>query len=98
MNQGTFNATQARDNFSDILGRVKFGKEIITIEKKGKPYAIIMSPEDYEKYKVGARKRFGEVIADIQAKNANVDEEEAMKEITQVVEDVRQEMYERGIK
>ena len=57
-----------------------------------------MSPEDYERYKAGARKRFGEVIADIQAKNANVDEEKAMKEITQVVEDVRQEMYERGIK
>jgi hypothetical protein len=57
-----------------------------------------MSPEDYEKYKAGAKKRLGEVIATIQAKNANVNEDEAMKEITQVVEDVRQEMYERESK
>ena len=95
MIQDTFNVTQVRDNLSDILGRVKYGKEVITIEKKGKPYAVIMSQEDYEKYKTGAKKRLGEVVATIQAKNANVDEDEAMKEITQVVEDVRQEMYER---
>ena len=97
MIQDTFNVTQVRDNLSDILGRVKYGKEVITIEKKGKPYAVIMSQEDYEKYKTGAKKRLGEVIATIQAKNANVDEDEdeAIKEITQVVEDVRQEMYER---
>ena len=98
MIQDTFNVTQVRDNLSDILGRVKYGKEVITIEKKGKPYAVIMSQEDYEKYKTGAKKRLGEVVATIQAKNANADGDEAMKEITQVVEDVRQEMYERESK
>jgi len=37
-----------------------------------------------------ARKRLGGIIRDIQANNANVNEEEGMKEITQIVEEVRQ--------
>jgi antitoxin (DNA-binding transcriptional repressor) of toxin-antitoxin stability system len=28
------NVTQARDNLAEILGRVKFGEEIVMIEKK----------------------------------------------------------------
>ena len=95
MIQDTHNVKQARDSFSEILGRVKFGKEVITVEKKGKPYAVIMNSEEFEKYKETARKRLGGIIADIQANNANVNEEEAMKEITQVVEEVRQKNYER---
>jgi prevent-host-death family protein len=42
MIQTSVNVTQARDNLSEILGRVKFGKEVVTIEKMGKPYAVLM--------------------------------------------------------
>jgi len=40
MIQTVVNAKDARDNLSEILGRVRFGKEVVTIEKKGKPYAV----------------------------------------------------------
>jgi prevent-host-death family protein len=36
---------QARDSFSDLLGRVYYRDEVITIEKKGKLYAVLISPE-----------------------------------------------------
>ena len=90
------NVTQVRDNLSEILGRVKFGEEIVTVEKKGKPYAVIMSPEEYAKYKEIAKKALMATVAKIQAKNVNVNEDEVIKDVTQAVEEVRQEMYVRG--
>lgn len=90
------NVTKVRDNLSEILGRVRFGEETVTIEKKGKPYAVIISPEEYQRYKEIAKKAFFATVKDIQARNANVSEDEVMKDVTEVVEEVRQEMYERG--
>lgn len=90
------NVTKVRDNLSEILGRVRFGEETVTIEKKGKPYAVIISPEEYQRYKEIAKKTFFATVKDIQARNANVSEDEVMKDVTEVVEEVRQEMYERG--
>src|SRR4051794_3821228 len=95
MTNATVNVTQIRDNLSEILGRVRFGSEVVTIEKKGKPYAVIISPEEYEQYKEAARKAFAATVAGIQAKNVGVDEKEVMEDVTKVVEAVRQEMYER---
>jgi prevent-host-death family protein len=92
----TINVTQVRDNLAEILGRVRFGAEIVTVEKKGKPYAVIMSPKEYERYKAIAKKTFLSTVARIQAKNAHVSEEEVLKDVTEVVEEVRQERYERG--
>jgi prevent-host-death family protein len=82
------NVTQVRDNLAEILGRVKFGEEIVTIEKKGKPYAVIMSTQEYTRYKEVARKAFQATLANIQAKNANVREEEVMEDVIETVEDV----------
>ena len=90
------NVTQVRDNLSEILGRVKFGEETVTIEKKGKPYAVIISPTEYQRYKEIAKKAFMTTVANIQEKNTNTKEKEVMKNITQITEEVRQQMYERG--
>src|SRR3954464_16076899 len=88
------NATQARDNLAEILGRVKFGDEIVTIEKKGKPYAVIMSPEEYRRYQEIAKKAFAATVAAIRAKNTTAPEDEIMADVTKAVESVRQERYE----
>lgn len=90
------NVTKVRDNLSEILGRVRFGDETVTIEKKGKPYAVIISPEEYQRYQEIAKKAFLATVNDIQARNKDVSEEEVMKDVTEVVEEVRQEMYEQG--
>ncbi len=90
------NVTQVRDNLSEILGRVKYGEEIVTIEKKGKPYAVIISPEQYEAYQKAAKEKLFAVVDKIQARNTQYSEEEVMKDVTEAVEEVRQEMYERG--
>jgi hypothetical protein len=66
------------------------------VEKKGKPYAVIMSPEEYRRYKDIAKKAFQTTVAKIQAKNANTDEEEIRKDVNKAVEAVRLKRYGRG--
>lgn len=46
----TVNALKARQNFGELLNEVFYGKEVITIERAGKPMAIIMHPEEYQKW------------------------------------------------
>jgi prevent-host-death family protein len=90
------NVTQIRDNLAEILGRVKFGKEVITVEKKGKPYAVIMSPTQYEAMQKAAKERLFTMVDTIQSRNTDVSSEEVMKDVTEAVEEVRQEMYDKG--
>lgn len=91
----TVTAKEARDNFTDILGMVYYGKQPVVIEKKGRPFAVVISPEEYENYKKVAKKRFFEIVNKIQAKNKGVDPDKVLKDVTEVVEEVRQERYEK---
>jgi prevent-host-death family protein len=90
------NVSQARDNLADLLGRVRFGEETITVEKKGKPFVAIISPAQYEALKDASKERLFAVIDSIQASNAQVNEEDVLRDITEEVEKVRQSMYEKG--
>ncbi len=40
--------TQARSNFSNVTGRVQYGKERIAITRRGKIVAYVVSVEDVE--------------------------------------------------
>jgi prevent-host-death family protein len=96
MTQTSITVTDARDNLSEILGRVKFGQEVVTIEKKGKPYAVIISPAQFEALQKVARERFGRIVGQIQARNAQFSPEEVMRDATEETEAVRRKLYERG--
>jgi prevent-host-death family protein len=95
MNKSVINVTQVRDNLAEILGRVKFGEEIVTIEKKGKPYAVIMSPEKFDDYQKATREKLFAIVNTIQSRNVQYSEEEVMEDVGKAVEEVRQENYEK---
>ena len=38
--------SEARDNLAEVIGQVQFGGERITLEKRGKPVAVVVSVED----------------------------------------------------
>lgn len=90
----TIPAKQARDNFSDLLGAVYYGKEAVVVEKKGKPVAVVINPEEYNRYRKAARERFFETVDDVQAKNIHKNVTEVLEDITRMVETVRQDRYE----
>ena len=41
----TVTVSQARETLSDLLGKVQHGREDVTIERHGKPVAVIISVE-----------------------------------------------------
>ena len=45
MNQETIGVAQAKKTFSDLLGKVAYGKKRIIITKRGKPVALLSPPE-----------------------------------------------------
>ncbi len=46
-------ATEVRSTFSEILGRVAYGKERVTIERRGRPLAVLLSIEDLARLEAG---------------------------------------------
>lgn len=89
-------AKEARDNFTDLLGTVYYGKESVVVEKKGRPFAVVVNPDEYGnyiKYKAAAKKRIFEIIEEIQAANRDKNPEQTLKNITEAVEETRQERY-----
>ena len=85
-------AREARANFGDLLGRVFYTREPVIIEKKGRPFAVVISPEAYEAFSKEREQGFS-TIDQIRARNSDKDPDEVEKDVTAVVETVRQEMY-----
>lgn len=91
-------AKEARDNFTDVLGKAYYGKQSVVVERKGRPFAVVINPEEYEKYekyKQAAKKRISEIMEEIQMASENAEYEEVLKDVTEAVEEVRQQKHVR---
>ena len=45
MAETQISVAQAKLHFADLLGRVAYGKEHVTITRRGKPMAVLVPPE-----------------------------------------------------
>ena len=88
-------AKDARANFSDMLSQVYYGQEPVIVERKGKPVAVLISPEQWERYQQQTKDRLFEAIDRLQERNRDADPDEVERDVTEVVEEVRRERYER---
>jgi len=86
---------EARANLSDLLGSVYYGKEPVIVERKGKPMAVLISPEQFERYQDQVMKRFDRALDELDRRNAGQDPDELLRDVTDIVEEVRQQRYER---
>jgi prevent-host-death family protein len=85
---------EARDNFAELIGQVYYTKEPVIVERKGKPYAVLISPEQY-RHLEGEREQAWKTIEAIQERNADKDPDDVLRDVTEAVEEVRQERSER---
>ena len=53
-------------------------------------------PEQFEAYQKAAKERLFAIVEKIQSRNAYHSEEEVLRDVTEAVEEVRQERYDRG--
>lgn len=86
-------AAEARANFGDVLGIVHYTKEPVIIERKGKPFAVVVSPEEYEAM-IKERKAAYDIVDRVRERNADRDSSEVETDVAAAVEAVRQEMHE----
>jgi prevent-host-death family protein len=86
---------EARANFADVLGTVYYAKEPVIVEKKGKPVAVVVSPEQFERIRKEEREDLWAVVDRIRERNADKDPDEVYQDITALVEEVHQELYEK---
>jgi prevent-host-death family protein len=89
---------EARASFADLLGLVYYTKEPVIVEKKGKPVAVVVNPTDFEEYQQLSKERFFQTVRKIQEQNSDKDPDEVRRDVTQAVEEVRQERCERRIR
>jgi prevent-host-death family protein len=89
-------AKEARSNFSDLLGSVRYSGDPVIVEKKGRPFAVMISPEDFERFQQLAKEQLFDTVREIHKANKDADPDEVLADVTQAVEAVRQEEYERN--
>jgi prevent-host-death family protein len=90
----TMSARDARAKFGGLLATVSSTGEPVIVEKRGKPAAAFISPEEFERYREWVVERAWATIERVQERNADLDPDEVLRDVTAVVEEVRQEMYE----
>lgn len=88
----TISTAEARASFGDVVNRVFYTKEPVVVEKKGRPVAVIISPELFQRLQEEDARDWA-IIEAVGARNADKDPDELMADVTAEVEAVRQEMY-----
>jgi len=86
-------AKEARDNFTDLIGSVYYGKKPVAVERKGRIFAIVINPDEYQNLKRAAMARFFEIVDDIQKSNKGKNAAKALKDVTLEVEQIRNKRY-----
>jgi prevent-host-death family protein len=84
---------EARANFADMISQVFYTKEPVIVERKGKPVAVVVSPDEYEQYRTYEKERLFQVVHEIQEHNREKDPQEIEADIAAAVEEVRQEEH-----
>lgn len=79
---------QARNNFSGLLGEVYYGGKRFLIEKLGKPFAVLMAVEEYQKYEQ-AREYFFDKIKNVRQKNQEIPLIKVNKDIAEAIKFAR---------
>jgi len=81
-------AREARNNFSDLLGKVHYGGQTVIIERSGKPVIAMISSETYERLIAEREMRF-QVLEHIRSRLPDVPLNEVEQDIAEALAAVR---------
>ncbi|HEY7033355.1 MAG TPA: type II toxin-antitoxin system Phd/YefM family antitoxin [Thermomicrobiales bacterium] len=89
----TISVRDAERDFAAVLSGIEDAKETIVVDEVGKPVAVFLSPEEYRSVR---RERAWSLIHQVQDRNADQDPDDVLREVTDIVEEVRQEQHDRA--
>ncbi len=81
-------AREARNSFSDLLGKVHYGGQTVIIERSGKPVIAMISAETYEQLIAEREARF-QVLDRIRGRLPDVPLHEVEEDIAEAIAAVR---------
>lgn len=84
----TITTAKARNNFADLLGEVYYGGKKYLIEKLGKPFAILINVEEYNRLEALREFLFQE-MAENRDKNKNTPYKQTQEDISEALSAVR---------
>lgn len=82
-------AGDARAQFAEILGMVRFGKETVIVEKQGKPVVAIIDIDLYQRWQEEREARL-KVFDEVRSKSRRKTPEEVEKDVGEAVSEVRE--------
>jgi hypothetical protein len=83
---------EATQNFAGFIASIGETEETLIVDDAGETVAVVIPPEAYQKI---AHDRFWTTVDRMRERNADKDPDEVYRDVTEVVEEVRQECYER---
>src|SRR5262245_58255805 len=83
---------EAAQNFAGLMASTGETGETLIVDDAGETVAVVISPEAYQKI---AYDRFWATVDRIRERNADKDPDEVYRDVTEVVEEVLRERYER---
>jgi len=86
---------EARQDIAALLDEANTGNGPIVIQCDGRVVGAVLGAKDWQQFDEDTRRRLKEIIDEIRRDNADRDPDEIYAEITQIVEEVRQERYDQ---
>jgi prevent-host-death family protein len=90
----TISAAEARANIDNVFAAAQNPDEPVIVEENGAPLVVVISPEEFERYRQQRIEEAWQAIDRMRERNAHLDPDEVLAEVTEVVEEVRRERYE----
>ena len=91
----TLSTQEAKSQFDELARSLAATREAVIIEDGGKPVMVVITPEDYERLRqADERARLWAAIEAVGQRNADLDPDEVLRDVTETVDAVRQELYE----
>jgi prevent-host-death family protein len=81
-------AREARNRFSDLLGNVHYGGQVVTVERSGKPMVAVIPVEMYEQVVAEREARF-QVLDRIRSRVPDVSAQEVVQDVVEAIDAVR---------
>lgn len=81
-------AREARNRFSDLLGSVHYGGQVVIVERSGKPMVAVIPVEMYEQVIAEREARF-QVLDRIRSRVPDVPAQEVARDVAEAIDAVR---------
>lgn len=91
----SFALNEVDPSLSSLVTRLAEDGETALVDGSGRRVAILVPPDEFDRYVLA---RAWERVREIQDRNAHRDPDEILAEVTEIVEEVRQEMYDADIR